>query len=101
MVHQPAAPAAASHMATCALPPAPPSISPDFRPAFESDPLTLTCDKCAAFHERELDRLADEARSRGLVISIDEPSIASVPEELENPVRRETDVVERGPLRAK
>jgi len=51
-------------MATCALPPAPPSISPEFRPAFESDPLTFTCDKCAAFHERELDRLADEARSR-------------------------------------
>ena len=64
MVHQPAAPAAASHMATCALPPAPPSISPEFRPAFESDPLTFTCDKCAAFHERELDRLADEAQSR-------------------------------------
>ena len=41
-------------MATCALPPAPPSISPEFRPAFESDPLTFTCDKCAAFHEREL-----------------------------------------------
>ena len=51
-------------MATCALPPAPPSISPEFRPAYESDPLTFTCDKCAAFHERELDRLADEARSR-------------------------------------
>jgi hypothetical protein len=53
-------------MTTCALPelpPAPPAPRPG-APGYDSDPLALTCDKCAAFSERELDRLVDEARAR-------------------------------------